>query len=122
MSALSKILRSYEGGQVAFWCPGCDTSHTVSVAPGGWGYNGNADRPTFEPSVLVRAGHHSDRNNGSCWCTFYKENPPAPGERVFKCFRCHSFVRDGQIQFLDDCSHDLKGQTVPLPAWPEGEE
>jgi hypothetical protein len=29
--------------------------------------------------------------------------------------RCHSFVVDGQIQFLGDCTHKLAGQTVPLP-------
>lgn len=27
---------------------------------------------------------------------------------------CHSFVTDGNIQFLDDCTHELKGKTVPL--------
>jgi len=31
---------------------------------------------------------------------------------------CHSFVRDGQIQFLADSKHDLAGKTVPLPDWP----
>jgi hypothetical protein len=31
---------------------------------------------------------------------------------------CHSFVRDGQIQFLGDCTHALKGQTVERPEWP----
>ena len=28
---------------------------------------------------------------------------------------CHHFVRDGQIQYLSDCTHNLAGQTVPLP-------
>ncbi len=32
---------------------------------------------------------------------------------------CHSFVTDGQIQFLGDCTHKLAGQTVPLSAWTE---
>jgi hypothetical protein len=32
--------------------------------------------------------------------------------------RCHVFITNGQIQFLDDCTHALKGQTVPIPAWP----
>lgn len=31
---------------------------------------------------------------------------------------CHSFVRAGKIEFLGDCTHALKGQTVPLPDWP----
>ncbi|WP_419877659.1 DUF6527 family protein [Brevibacillus centrosporus] len=29
--------------------------------------------------------------------------------------RCHSFITDGRIQFLPDCSHDLAGNTVDLP-------
>ncbi|MGC4033677.1 MAG: hypothetical protein QM754_18485 [Tepidisphaeraceae bacterium] len=32
----------------------------------------------------------------------------------FTCYRCHSFVRDGQIEFLGDCTHELAGKTVPL--------
>ena len=28
---------------------------------------------------------------------------------------CHSFVTDGRIQFLADCTHPLAGQTVDLP-------
>ena len=29
--------------------------------------------------------------------------------------RCHSFVREGRIEFLSDCTHALAGQTVELP-------
>ena len=32
---------------------------------------------------------------------------------------CHSFVTDGRIQFLADCTHALAGQTVDLPEWPK---
>lgn len=28
---------------------------------------------------------------------------------------CHSFIRDGRIEFLSDCTHALAGQTVDLP-------
>jgi hypothetical protein len=37
----------------------------------------------------------------------------APGQPVV----CHSFVTDGRIQFLEDCTHELAGQTVDLPEW-----
>lgn len=30
---------------------------------------------------------------------------------------CHSFVTDGQIHFIGDCSHSLKGKTVELPEY-----
>lgn len=34
--------------------------------------------------------------------------------------RCHSFVRAGMIEFLSDCTHALRGQTVSIPDWPDG--
>ena len=30
---------------------------------------------------------------------------------------CHSFVRNGRIEFLGDCTHGLAGKTVDLPKW-----
>lgn len=53
---------------------------------GRWTWNGNTDAPTLRPSVLTQ-GHN---------------------------FRCHSWINDGNAQFLDDCSHELRSQTVPL--------
>jgi hypothetical protein len=51
------------------------------------------ERPTFSPSYL----------------TWIDDGPCA--------FRCHSFIRDGQIQFLSDCTHALAAQTVDIPDW-----
>lgn len=31
---------------------------------------------------------------------------------------CHSFVSEGVIQFLSDCTHSLTNQHVELPLWP----
>jgi hypothetical protein len=28
--------------------------------------------------------------------------------------RCHSFVREGKIEFLNDCTHEHAGQTLDL--------
>lgn len=89
-------MRTLQGNAVAFWCPGCDGVHQVTVAPHPhpWGFNGDGDKPTFTPSVFVNApGQH--------------HNPGRPS--------CHSFVTDGRIQFLGDCTHSLAGQTVDLP-------
>lgn len=97
-------------GRCWFWCPGCQSFHAVAVdSPfdngARWGWNGSLEAPTFTPSVLVT----------------YPANPDA--EEEFKEWRterrCHSFVIDGNIQFLNDCTHHLAGQTVPLPDYPE---
>lgn len=104
------ILRIIEGEQLGFWCPGCKEMHVVGP---GWKFNGNYDRPTFSPSVLVTSGHYlaSHKQGEPCWCTYAAEHPD---QITPKCFRCHSFVIDGQIQFLGDCTHELAGKTVPL--------
>lgn len=112
MGKISAILRDAEGGNgvkyLHFWCPGCQMVHGVTISgPKPWGYNGNAEKPTFTPSILVT------------WRTpkGYSNDNPAPvgwqGEYVQHA--CHSFVTDGRIQFLGDCTHELAGQTVDLP-------
>lgn len=84
--------------QYAFFCPGCKCAHAFNTK---WQFNGDMEKPTITPSILVT----------------WPANPKA--EERFKEWRterkCHSYVTDGRIQFLSDCTHDLKGQTVDLP-------
>lgn len=118
MSALSKVLRSVEPGCVAFWCPGCSERHVIPIGTGygpRWGYNGNPETPTFTPSILVRSGHFVPGHEGDqCWCNW----PDKDEFPDLKCRVCHSFVTDGRIQFLGDCTHALAGQTLDLPEFP----
>lgn len=108
MARIGKKLRSLEGGRVAFMCPGCGMMHHVTVdGSRGWTWNSDADAPTFSPSVLVQ---------GTIPITDEEHARIMAGEKVeTKPLRCHSFVRDGHIQFLNDCTHELAGQTVELP-------
>jgi hypothetical protein len=120
MGALSNKLRSLEGGLVSFWCPGCEEYHGIKVDGDDthpkWGWNRNVDRPTFTPSILVRSGHYAPgHQSDSCWCTYNEEHPE--DKNPFLCRVCHSFVTDGKIQFLDDSTHKLAGQTVEIPDW-----
>ncbi|WDA11684.1 DUF6527 family protein [Paracoccus marcusii] len=104
VAQIGKKLRSLQNGMVGFMCPGCNGMHAITVeGPNSWGFNGNVDAPTFTPSILVRCGSAVDPS-------FIDEpgDPPTV---------CHSFVSDGQIQFLADCTHQLAGQTVPLPGF-----
>jgi hypothetical protein len=102
-----------------FKCPGCGDNHAVNVnnpEPGpNWTFNGDANNPTFSPSLLVRSGHYAGHHKpgDDCWCTYNEQHTE---EKVrFTCYVCHSFIRDGKIQFLGDCTHALAGQTVELP-------
>lgn len=97
MIILSNKLANACGG-LTFFCPGCDAIHTVwtnehNRGPGPrWTFDGNVDFPTFSPSILVSFGERT---------------------------KCHSFIRNGEIQFLNDCAHVLAGKTVPLPDLPD---
>ena len=115
MGALSSKLRSGEGGKIFFRCPGCGEAHGITVGDGPgprWGYNGNPERPTFTPSILVR-GSKVVRDADGNWTGEWEHDEH--GNHVK--FVCHSFVKDGRIQFLGDCTHALAGQTVDLPNW-----
>lgn len=112
------VLRVIEDERLGFWCPGCREMHVISVAEGRWKFDGNYEAPTFTPSVLVQGGHFAPgwTEGDGCWCKWNQENPD---EAVrFVCARCHSHVRGGMIEFLGDCSHELKGQSVKMEAEP----
>lgn len=112
-------LGNAERGEYSFQCPGCGETHVIptkSPLHNGamWAFNGNVDLPTFTPSLLVRSGHYvPGQKSDTCWCTYNKEHPDDPAP--FVCFICHSFITNGKIQFLNDCTHHLAGQTVDLP-------
>lgn len=62
--------------------------HGTRAGTGNWSWNGDTEKPTLKPSILSRC-------------------PPI-------CECCHTWVNDGMVQFLGDCSHDLRGQTLEL--------
>ena len=89
MGQLSAKLRGAADGYTLFFCPGCEDAHAIRVGTGPgprWAWNGNADAPTFTPSILVTATVPPPRE------------PDDPPDRV-----CHSFITDGRIRFLGDC-------------------
>jgi hypothetical protein len=105
MEQVSPIMRRHEyevdgrkRWSLWFICPGCKEAHAFDER---WHFNGDYQKPTFSPSFLTWLG----------------ANPEATREPYISGKRCHSYVCDGQIQFLGDCTHQLAGQTVPLPGW-----
>lgn len=69
--------------------------------PGGW--NGRLDLPTLTPSILARG------------TTPLTDAEIAAKQWAKKPYVCHSFLTDGKLQFLSDCTHAFAGQTVELP-------
>ena len=65
-----------------FWCPGCEEAHQFEVPR--WGFNGDFERPSFSPSLLLRR----------------------PG------LHCHLFLREGQLQFLGDWTQLIQREST----------
>lgn len=92
-----------------FECPGCKCAHSISVP--GWTFDGNYEAPTISPSILVKGvdvPNEPEMKDGE-----YILGPDGRIKGAVDTL-CHSFVKNGMIQFLNDCTHELKGQTVPL--------
>jgi len=89
---MSKVWVSYnQRGEFIHYvihCTGCGCAHAFDSR---WTFNGDFEKPTFTPSMLV----NKDEPNG----------------------RCHSFVTDGKIQYLSDCFHQYAGKTLELEDW-----
>jgi hypothetical protein len=109
---------------ISFWCPGCKERHTVpvNVPPGhvgaSWTFNGDWDRPTLSPSLLLRSGHYANTPPvpGNCYCDYAERHPDQPPmPKGWTCSTCHFFLRDGKLEYCGDSTHALAGQTVDLP-------
>lgn len=57
-----------------------------------WLWNGDIYAPTLKPSLLTTIG------------------PDEDGKKTI----CHTWITDGKVEYLSDCTHDLKGQTLDL--------
>lgn len=81
-----------EKKHLIYTCPGCKHSHRVTInQPDSWKWNGDLEKPTITPSVLVNAN---------------RSNPEA--------HTCHHYVIDGKIQYLGDCTHELAVRIVDM--------
>lgn len=90
-----------------FDCP-CGLHYTQIPTTGGnaWEFNDDVVSPTFLPSILVR---------GVVPLTDELREKLMAGENIKPVpFLCHSYVTLGHIQFLNDCTHSLAGQTIAL--------
>lgn len=132
MGLLSRKLRSWATSDglrsgVSYWCQGCKQTHAITLkAPPGesmWSWNGDVIKPVFSPSVVVRTGHHASfwKQGDDCWCKYNEEHP---NDADVVCTICHTFVgcngaQPGEVIFLSDSTHELKGTVQPFPDLPD---
>lgn len=127
MGLLSPILRNVADNHLTWWCLGCEGAHSIAYGEGSgprWGWNGDVNKPTFTPSVLVTWTEPKNLHDPEAMNRDIIEAGARreAGEQNVKvpCVDkvCHSFVVNGQMQFLGDCTHSLAGQTVDIQPWP----
>ena len=90
------VFPDMQGLTAMMYMPGYDGIVMIPVNGPGWFWNGDKKIPTFSPSILDTGGAGRPRN--------------------------HVFVREGIVEYLQDCGHELAGKKIPLPMlmeWPE---
>lgn len=90
-----------------YWCSGCNLLHGIAIKQhtedngASWEFTGTLECPTYSPSQLTTYSYWTGH-----------DTPP-------QNFVCHTFIKNGMIEFLTDCTHALAGQTLLLPPMPE---
>lgn len=102
---MAKFAASDDG--MLFACPGCRNLHWIRTSsargPKGpdraiWNFNGDMLAPTVSTSIVHRG-----------WSRPNYEASAQPDDI------CHAEIANGEISFLWESSHSLRGQTVALP-------
>lgn len=108
------------GKQIGFmiFCHACKCGHGFLVKSGipgrDWTFDGNMEKPTFNPSMLVRgtmypSGGQMPNDDELAQLKAGKDFGPE-----MRPYICHSFVHNGKIQYLSDCTHKFANQTINL--------
>jgi len=83
-----------DSGKYIYFCPGCLTNHMIntnrSLGQPCHKLTGPLNKPTVRASVLSMGNKRLDKPH------------------------CHSFITEGRISFMEDCTHKLAGQTVDM--------
>lgn len=88
------------GEEPMHWCLGCKCFHLIHInkpnphTGAKWYFNGDFDKPSFSPSIHIK--------------------------RASGITECHYFIKDGMIQYLNDCLHPYAGKTIEIPDIPPG--
>lgn len=77
-------VRKLSDGTLYWHCVACGCGHGANST---WTFNGVYESPTFAPSFLATFG--DDR-------------------------RCHTFIRNGKIEYLTDCTHEFAGKVIDM--------
>lgn len=84
------VLCSMYGGveYLSFWCPACQGWHSVNSS---WSWNMSLCSTTINPSIKVTGVNEQ-------------------GNQTI----CHLYVRDGWLEYLGDCTHQMANQKIKM--------
>lgn len=87
---------------ILFDCQGCKSPHCVNLDERRaglpvWKFNNDLDNPTIQPSYLSYVPKYDNKGN-----------------KIGKDTICHFWLKDGKIEYLTDCKHELAGKTVEM--------
>lgn len=115
MGAMGNKLRmttpasGYTARGIVHWCPACKEVHQFALdgpnsSGARWTWDGNREAPSFTPSMRITTG----------------PRPMVPVGRpdAGRVDICHYILTGGIINFCGDCTHEMAGQSVPIPDWP----
>lgn len=95
-------VHKFSDDQFGITCLACGCGHELK----GWQFNGDLESPTFSPSLLV---------TGKKMPTQDEADRIMADEKIeLSDMVCHSFIRNGNIEYLSDCTHEYAGKTVKL--------
>ena len=83
--------KEFGDNQYGITCLACGCGHMLK----NWQFDGNLERPTFTPSLLVTGYLNKENPNGVC----------------------HSYITAGRIAYLSDSTHEYAGKTIELNAY-----
>jgi len=109
MSQVSPYLRQTTDGYM-HWCPACEEMHPL---PNGWAFNGDVNKPTFQPS-FKHSGSQTEKIGGKWTGEWVRDLQGNPIPSV-----CHYVLTSGILNFCADCTHSFAGKSLPLPELPK---
>lgn len=90
--AATKVIAVADDSGWIIYCFACGCGHKFNRKQ--WQFNGDYVLPTFSPALRWRV-------------------PPNPLSNQHEHI-CHCTIRDGKIEYADDCTHAMAGMTYDL--------
>ena len=109
------------------WCPGCKGRHFIytnhinreSENKSNWTFDGNNEVPTFNPSIHITHKEPTCSEEELDGILHQREKGIKIDYPHSVTTECHYYLRNGILEYQNDCPHKYRGQSIPLPDFPD---